>query len=352
MSSVPIHTGQWTDWSHGRVFGNYRTYDVRETSYIIGGTAAFVTYVGGCFWLVYAFAIHQLLLANQADGDLITIQHRSIYRNVSTAPAAAINAFWVYWKWKPWELFHCRKKRANHVGLRTCALMLPALVIFAAFAVASVFSSRIAIPAYKTSTVLISDGFSRNQCGIALFDGSLGSLPSFDIKAASDTHAAVSYARSCYSQASAIVNSVSCSFFATSKLNYTREEYVCPFGNDNQPFMQTICNINDNNAAHRLTTALLDSNDDFGINAPSSGRVKLNMSLTCSPLSTAGFTSTETGHGSEANSTVTDYNYGGVGNFQSYTYQYNPAAAYDNVPFEILYVKSSPYLGLVPLAPC
>jgi hypothetical protein len=345
MSSVPIHTGQWTDWSHGTILGSYRTYDVRETSYIISGTSAFVTYVGGCVWLLCAFSIHQLLLANNPNGDLITLQHRSIYRNVSTAPAAATDAFWVFRAWKPWKLFHRRKKRANSVALRTCALMVPALAIFAAFAVASVFSSRIAIPAYKTSTVLISDGFSKNQCGIALFDGSVRSLPSFDIKAASDTHAAISYSRSCYSQASGIVNSVSCSFFATSKLNYTREEYVCPFNDPTQPFTQTICNVNDNNAAHRLTTALLDSHYDFGINAPSSDRVKLNKSLTCSPLSIDGFTSTEKGHGSEANSTVTDYNYGETGDYQGYTYQYNPAAAYDNVPFEVLYVDHQTPLG-------
>lgn len=371
MSNIPIYTGQWIDWSRGAVLGKYLTYSVTDTNYIIGGTSAFVTYVGGCAWLIYAFVLHRFLTTREKR-DLISLQHRSIYRNDTTAQDAAIDAFWVYWVWKPWELCpprrspepsaqkafwvrwawkfgprlpRFRRRRSTRVNRRSSALIFPALIIFGGFTAASVFSSLIATRPYKSQTVLVSNAFNQNQtlnhCGITLFDGSLASDEYYDSKAANDTRAAVSYSRSCYSTASGFINPVSCSFFATTKLSYYSEASGCPFGDPNQPFSESICNFNGNNEAHRATTVLLDSHDDFGINAPPSDRLKLSKQLTCSPLSQEGFTSEEEAHGTEFNSSavVTNYNYGGVTTY-SYTYQYNPAAAYDNVPFQALYVHA------------
>lgn len=336
MSSLPIYTGQWTDWSHGAVLGRYRTFSRQETQYIIGGTAAFLTYVGGCAWLIYAFFVHQRL-ATVSTPDLVTLQHRSIYRNDSTAQAAALDGLRVYRTWKPWKLFppRCREKRARNLCLRTCALILPTFFIFGFFASVSVVSTRIATPIYQGNTVLIKDGFNQNQCGITVFDRSLASQQVSYVKAANDTHAAISYARTCYSPILGVIASVSCSSFVTTKLNYTSGDSECPFGDPTLPFNRSICYINQNNAAHRLTTALLDSHADFGINARPQDRVKLLTQLTCSPLSHQGFTSTQPGYGTEANTTtLTDYNYGGLPG-QTYTYQYDPAAANDNVPFDI-----------------
>lgn len=103
MSNLPVHTGQWIDWSRGLVLGNYRTFSVRETLYITGATAAFLAYVGGSVWSIYAFFRHQHL-SRQKEPDFITLQQRLIYRNNSTATAAAVDAFWVYWTWKPWKI--------------------------------------------------------------------------------------------------------------------------------------------------------------------------------------------------------------------------------------------------------
>jgi hypothetical protein len=79
----------------------YLTFSVRETLYITGATAAFLAYVGASVWPIYAFFQHQHL-SRQKEPDLITSQQRLIYRNDSTATAAAVDAFWVYWTWKPW----------------------------------------------------------------------------------------------------------------------------------------------------------------------------------------------------------------------------------------------------------
>lgn len=359
------HThGHWTDWSHGVVLGNFRTYSVRDTQYIIGGTSAFVTFVGGCAWVIYGFLIHRWK-ATRRKLDMIDLQHRLVYRNDASATTAAVNGFWIYWTWKPWTLTWkpwvwtwkkpwmlcpCRgrqHKRANHVGFRSFGMILPALLLFGAFVVAATFSSWIAAPAYKNTVVLVKDGLQQGQCGIALFDGSSNSFDAFDVKNANDTRTAVSYSQSCYSPKPGVANSISCNFFTKKKLNYSMAGVRCPFGAADRSTAESICNLNGNKAAFQLTSGspkshwLLDSHDDFGINAPPKDRLKLRTQLTCSPLSQEGFTSTETGHGEEANRTVTDYNYGGAPNVASYTWQYNPAAANDNVPFEILYVRVS-----------
>lgn len=275
----------------------------------------------------------------------MTLKHRLIYRNDATAQTAAINAFGVYWTWKSWTWRSWKlcppcarlNKRAKRIGSRSFRFITLAVLIFGAFAVASVFSSHIAAPPYQNTVFLVKDGSEQKQCGLAPFDGFNNSFNGFDVKNADDTRAAASYSRSCYSPDTAVVNSIACNVFAKRKLTYTAQGVQCPFGEPESPFSQSICNFNGNKAAYQVTTALLDSHEDFGINAAPNNRLKLRKQLTCSPLSQTGFTSTESAHGVEANGTVTDYNYGGVPNVASYTYQYNPAAANDNVPFEILY---------------
>jgi hypothetical protein len=342
MSNLRVHKGQWTDWSRGSVLGNYRTFSVRETLYITGATAAFLAYVGGSVWSIYAFFQHQRLSKKEAP-DLITLQHRLIYRNDTTATAAAVDGFWVYRTWKPWQLGwkgpHRRDhKRGKHVGWRTSWLIIPALFIFAAFLLAGIFASHIAAPAYNANTVLVEDGFNQGHCGITLFDNSIDAVPEFDVKASNDTRAALSYARSCYSPASGVIDSIACSLFTKAQLKYAPDGVGCPFSEPNQSFESSMCALNGNKAAYRLRTVLLDSHDDFGINARSNDRVKLSKELICSPLVINGFTSTGPAQGAEANLniTVTNYNYGAAPNTANFTWQYNPASTYDNVPFEIL----------------
>src|SRR5947209_7171416 len=76
-----------------------------------------------------------------------------------TVAAAALDALWVYWAWKLWNhrrkgrpkylwLLHPRgRKRGKRVSWRISCLIIPALLISAAFAVADIFASHIAAPA-------------------------------------------------------------------------------------------------------------------------------------------------------------------------------------------------------------
>jgi hypothetical protein len=176
-------------------------------------------------------------------------------------------------------------------GGQSC-LIIPALLIFAAFAIAGIFASHIATPAYNANIVLVRNRFDQGHGGITLFVNSLEAVPDFDVKAANDTRAAVAYARSYYSPASGIIDSVACSLFTKAKLEYAADEVGCPFGDPNEPFENSMCAFNSNKGAYRLQTVLLDSHDDFGINARPRNRVKLIKELVSSPLVIAGFNST------------------------------------------------------------
>ena len=137
MSNIPVHSGMWTDWSRGSIFGAYRTFTASDTAYIIGGTSAFITYVGGCAWSIYAYYIHRRV-ATRRNPDLLDLQHRLIYRNDATALSVVADAFWVYWTWKPWKLCPPRKRphrRAKHVLLRTANIccLCPGWCVFVAY---------------------------------------------------------------------------------------------------------------------------------------------------------------------------------------------------------------------------
>jgi hypothetical protein len=51
------------------------------------------------------------------------------------------------------------RKRGKHVGWRTSCLVIPASLIFAAFAIAGILASHIAAPAYNANTVLVQNLF-------------------------------------------------------------------------------------------------------------------------------------------------------------------------------------------------
>ncbi|KAJ9615836.1 hypothetical protein H2200_001913 [Cladophialophora chaetospira] len=347
MTALPVYTGVWTDQSQGAFLGRYHTYTRRETQFLLGATAAFLTYVGGCAWTIYAFLSHARL-AQRNSPDMMTLQHRSIYRNSSTAQSAILDGLNVYLAWKPWKLCSRPRKRSRqtrYVGLRSCELILPAFVVFGFFTAASVVSTLIATPIYTGNAVLLKDGLASGRCGVTTYDGSLKSQEAVFSKTANDTHAAISYSRSCYSGDSTIFNSVSCHSFVKPKLNYTRDYTYCPFGDPQIPFEDSICNINNNNAAYRLTSEHLDSNKDFGINAAPKDRVQVSKQLVCSPLNWKGFNSTREGEADETNILLTDYKFGPVvdiftpgSNYTDWTYENNPSARDDYVSFDVFAV--------------
>lgn len=83
------------------------------------------------------------------------------------------------------------------------------------------------------------------------------------------------YVQQCYNETTA---NAQCSTFPRQSLQYKKTVVDCPFGT-NKDLCLTV-----NASTIQLDTGLLDSNFDFGINAPESETLKYRHVATCSPL--------------------------------------------------------------------
>lgn len=336
MADIPVRTGFWHDYSYDAVVGSYLTLTVDQTNRLIAGTAVFVTFVTGSIWSIYSFLAHRHL-SGKIPKDVVALQHRSLFRNVNSPQTALTDAISIYWVWKNCGLYNRkgRASRAVSVTRRSVSVLIPALVSFAGSIVAGVFVANIASASNQQTRVLVKSTAGLSNCGIAMFNNSIFATNASDVKSAYDTRTAMSYSRSCYSASTGSINSVSCSLFVKSTLNYTTEPAQCPFGEPTDDIGSTICGWNGNREAWRVQTGKLDSHHDFGINAAVRDRMTLQKDTICSPLSQAGFLSSSYGFGSEANESIIHYNYGPVPGVENATFIYNTAAQYDNVPFSI-----------------
>lgn len=338
MDIIPIHTGKWIDRDYDFLRGSSWILTVTDTNLLIAGTSVLVTLLAGGFWSIIALTYHSSI-TRRRQPDVVDLQHRVICRNNSTPIASFLDAFWVYWTWKSWTLVPPRKRprRATRLCSRTIWFMLVVLTIFGAFTALATLVAKIPVPPYRSSDVVIANSLQAGFCGVPIFDNSLSANSGFDIKQARDTRAATAYSRNCYSPTTSLASSTSCSLYTVRSLAYTSDATECPFGDLSSPFADSLCSYHGNNQAHRVTTAKLDSHHDFGINAPKDDRIQLVARMICSPLSQYGYTSSAEENLARANASVqvTNYNYGGTPNIQDYTYQYDPAARYDNVPFSI-----------------
>lgn len=337
MADVPVRAGYWVDHSYGSTLGGYLTLTVDQTNRLVAGTAVFVTFVAGSIWSIYSFIAHQYL-ANKTPKDIVTHQHRSLFRNVDSPQTAMTDAISILLIWKDCGLYNRKGRvaRADFVTRRSIFVLVPALAIFAASIVAGVFVANLASAENQQTRVLVQSTSELNNCGITIFNNSALVLDVFDTKTAHDARTAMSYSRTCYSTSTGSINSLACSLFVKPTLNYTTEPAECPFGEPTQDIGNTICGWNGNREAWRVLTAKLDSHHDFGINAVPQDRLTLQKDIICSPLSQVGFVSSYPGYGSEINDSIISYNYGPIPGIYNATFLYNTASQYDYVPFQIM----------------
>jgi hypothetical protein len=344
MSSSPsVYIGKWTDHSHGQIMGSSITVTDQHGDYIISFLALFVgSFVMAAFWAIIRFIVHYCR-APRTESDGFRCQQQIVYRNNSDPLDAAMELFSICLAWKPFS--SSKYRREAKVRRRSMWLLIP-LVIFLSFQVAGILTSQIASSAYESSDVLVKPG----NCGIWLYDyKSTNGVKGYELKVLNDTLTGRAYARSCYSTDFSSVNPVSCSFYTVKNLFYNSTAGDCPFGDGEPfPFESGICSINGNKESLVMDTGPLDSNDDFGINAPPKDRVKYRKQTTCSPVSVDGFSSVCT---SPVASGLL-YECYNLGPFQGqkYTYLYNPLALEANTGYQIGYVQpiSNAHIYLYP----
>jgi hypothetical protein len=345
MSSIPVHTGIWTDWSKGHILGKSITVTDDNGRYIISATSAFIGIVASFAWSIVAYFIHQIR-ASRDRGDVLYHQQQVSIRNSGSPLGTAWELFQLSSTWSPKRCLCLRKQpkpsaennQTSNLGLISCALGL-----WGAFTVASVLSSRIANPAFEASTVRVEE----TNCGIWSFLlTNITTVNQRDQKILADTLAGRAYARACYANDSSFSSTLSCNTYAVRSLPYisTMLAGQCPFGtrqdvtNQDLPFKDGPCDIERNTGSVNMSTALLDSHLHLGINAPEDDRVSFSRSVTCSTLTYTNRTSVSGGDFCPSGGgckNYTAYNFGPiVPGVSNYTFLYDPTTPRDIVGYQ------------------
>jgi hypothetical protein len=313
--STQIYTGAWINWTEGTIRGATITLSARDGNLLIAFIATFVAIIGGQLWRILAYIVHQARSSKRPE-DGLHYQQQNILRNAG-GPAAASWLFLqqaLYWR-----------GRAHLLYLRTLPWALLGLLYVAAFTILATFSSEVSRAAGSIRRL------ESSRCGYWQTDGQLSdtSLVAWNQKMANESIVSSTYARACYGGNAAPGQ---CGTFPVPSLPYTvKADASCPFD-------PKVCIGQD--SAYQMTTKMLDSHKDLGINAPEKYRVQVQKQTTCSPLVQArepvNGSSGVPGMGQNGD-TLLDYHYGSVGNGEelitNYSYRYNTHSYIDNYPW-------------------
>ena len=271
MSNIQIATGYWENYSQSQYITGTLTIDVRSAALLISTLATFITLVGSRFWVLLAFATHQLR-STEEEKDGLHHQHQVVYRNNSSTLAAAWAIFRISLSWRG---------RARSNWFRMLVWSLPPLISFFVFAAASIFSARVTAPSYAGSQVRVV----RRNCGFIDWsaaeneqtNSSYSKLGNYRIKQAT---AAKTYARRCYGKN--VESEQFCNTCPVSQLPYSTDPRArCPFGAD-------LCKLG-SDRAYEMTTPWLNSHEHFGINAISENRIEYRKASRCSVLNVVNY---------------------------------------------------------------
>ncbi|RAQ41928.1 hypothetical protein AFGD_001158 [Aspergillus flavus] len=265
MSSAnTVYTGVWTNWSHGRIRGATLTLPQEYAGLLTAFLAIFVSFAGTMMWRILCFIIHQNNTTHPSEKrDFLHHSRQVILRNSGSGTAAA---------WAFTMLAWSAGRKAPRALLRILPLVLLALLNVALFGVSGVFTSYVTKVPGNTTIIL------GPHCGGA--EGTPAADPGgiYLSKVLEDTKQAAAYAKQCYQGSS----SLACGTYVRQSLPFTTQQNVsCPFA-------KGLCRFNDQ-SAFAMDTGLLDSHDDFGINAPPKNRIKFRRLTTCSPIYGADF---------------------------------------------------------------
>jgi hypothetical protein len=215
-------------------------------------------------WGILRFVTHQLRATPEARDGLFH-QQQAILRNDNSD----VSTIWVFGR-----LAYAWRSRSPKTFRKSWPIIMIGLLHLVAFTAASILASRITT---TDEEVLVA----RNPyCGPwGGFNGNPGSdvevLNLFKAYTYTTVQSTQKYVQSCLTNPQSLPE---CTMFINPRLNWTSAiNSTCPFGD--------LCL----GPALYLDTGLIDSRDDLGINSHESDRVQWRHNLTCSPITTDGY---------------------------------------------------------------
>ncbi|RAL08519.1 uncharacterized protein BO97DRAFT_398097 [Aspergillus homomorphus CBS 101889] len=320
-AALYTYTGVWINWSEGAIRGATLTLSQKNSGVLSAFLAMLVSLAGSLFWGILGFALHQLGTTEPTRRrDALHYQRQVILRNKGAAAAA-----WALIT-LPFDSGRTASK-LRAVGRSLPVAILPILVLIL-FGVSGLFTSYITKTAGQ-STLIIGPG-----CGGYEFNAT--DVTVANTKSLQDTYDAATYVRRCYHEDA---SQLDCSTYVRPSIPFTTNPNAsCPYSHD-------LCAYNGQSAL-QMDTGLLDSHEDFGINAPPSNRIKYRRVTTCAPIK----------HGSGLGVVQNDSTWGQVvyihaggqyyqgQEYLNFTFSYTPIPSVDGVGYTLsaVFAKSDP----------
>ncbi|KAF2017544.1 hypothetical protein BU24DRAFT_388882 [Aaosphaeria arxii CBS 175.79] len=260
-----IHLGFWTNWKYDKVRGATVTMTQESGGLLIAFLAIFIGATGKGLWRVLCLLLHRYFSsAEMKDG--VHHQRQLVLRNTETPPAALLQLIMITHAWKG---------RGGRPFLSNSGIFLLAAVIWGAFSIAGIFSSRVTT---QTANEVLLTG---KDCNIinapdnmSVVEWGIVTQPWLSSRAT----AYLNYAQQCYTNAE---NSEDCQQYVKPKLplKVTRDP-SCPFDSK-------MCKV----GSLTIDTGFLSSNHDLGINLGPKSEFQIRIVDQCAPLVSQGYRS-------------------------------------------------------------
>jgi hypothetical protein len=275
-ASSYVYQGVWTNWSKGKTLGATLTLSSANGTILVAVLAIFVQVTGSQLWRVFQVALHQSR-ATQDPRDGLHHQHQAVLRNNSSDFASVWQFLRIGLAW--------RHQKTTNALRRSLALVIWALLHFALFALAGIFSTPLI---HAGDAVLSRSPF----CGkfSKTYLASLGSHANTGMPGHLENEyyaqyqiryeQSQQYAESCYMKTETLA---SCDLLSSLLLSWnTTTHNSCAFGS---PVCLTAT------PSVTFDTGFLSSHEDLGLNAPEQDRIWYRKCTTCTVLNDAKFIS-------------------------------------------------------------
>ena len=134
LPSQNVFLGSWTNYTDGSILGATLTLTSRSGAFLVAFLAIYVRVAGGHFWDLFCrVAFH--LNATDKPKDGLHHQHQAILRNNNSEPLALWQFLRTGWEW--------RGNGTKRPISRSSGFAIAAIVNFALFTTAGIFSSRV-----------------------------------------------------------------------------------------------------------------------------------------------------------------------------------------------------------------